>query len=416
MPTIVELARRARQAALELAVADTETKNRALQCMAEELLADVPALLSVNRADVDAARQKKLSSAFIERMTLNETRVAQMAEGLRAVAALPDPVGETPRAWVRPSGLRIAQRRVPIGVIGIIYESRPNVTVDATALCVKSGNAVLLRGGSDALASNIAVARCLTRGARMAGLPEGSVALVEDPSREVADEMMRLHGLIDVLIPRGGKGLIHAVVQNARVPVIQTGDGVCHIYVDRGCDEQMALAIAVTAKTSRPSTCNAAETLLVDEAVAESFLPGCLRALIGANVRLVGCERARALCPDIAMEPASEESWETEYNDLIYNVKIVGGVDEAVAHINAHGTRHSEAIVTRDLARARLFQDRVDAAAVYVNASTRFTDGGEFGFGAEIGISNQKLHARGPMGLNELTTIKYVIEGQGQTR
>ena len=333
---------------------------------------------------------------------------------MESVAALDDPVGRVDEAWVRPNGLRIAKRRVPLGVIGIIYESRPNVTSDAVALCLKSGNAVLLRGGSDSINSNREIERALIAGARAAGLPEGCVSLVKDTSHETAAEMMGLTGLIDVLIPRGGKRLIRSVVENARVPVIQTGDGICHVYVDSAADLDMAVDIVINAKVSRPSVCNAMETLLVNSEIAPRFLPICLDALSERGVEIRGCERTQEICPDC--KSATPEDWDTEYNDLILSVRIVDSLDAAINHINTHGTRHSEAIVTSDYETAKLFQDKVDAAAVYVNASTRFTDGGEFGFGAEIGISNQKLHARGPMGLCELTTYKYVIDGDGQVR
>ena len=337
-----------------------------------------------------------------------------MADGLRAVAQLNDPIGAELDKWTRPNGLEIVRRRVPLGVIGIIYESRPNVTADAAALCLKSGNAVILRGGSDAFRSNAAIMKALRAGVKQAGLPEDCVSLVMDTSRETANNLMRMNEYIDVLIPRGGKGLIQSVVKNATVPVIQTGDGVCHVYVDGQCDMALAQTVAVSAKVSRPSVCNSAETLLVDETIAAAFLPACVKELHEKGVEVRGCEKTRAVCPEI--KAAADEDWDTEYNDMIYSVKVVSGVKEAVEHINAHGTRHSEAIMTESAENARYFQDMVDAAAVYVNASTRFTDGGEFGFGAEIGISTQKLHARGPMGLNELTTYKYEITGSGQIR
>jgi glutamate-5-semialdehyde dehydrogenase len=404
----------AREAALKMQAVSTETKNRALIRAAALLKESADSILEANRRDLEAAREKGMSQAFVERLTLNEKRINGMAAGLLEVAALPDPVGETLEKWQRPNGLVIEKRRVPIGVIAIIYESRPNVTVDAAALCLKSGNAVVLRGGSDAIESNRALCAILQNAAREAGLPEGSVSLVEDTSREAANELMRLNGLIDVLIPRGGKGLIRSVVESATVPVIQTGEGVCHVYVDGDADPAMGLKIAVSAKVSRPSVCNAAETLLVDSKIAERFLPECLAALKAEGVEIRGCERTRAICPWV--NDATEEDWDAEYNDLIYSVKVVDGADEAIAHINRHGTRHSEAIVTENPEAARRFFSLVDAACVYWNASTRFTDGGEFGFGAEIGISNQKLHARGPMGLKELTTIKYEITGSGQIR
>ncbi len=407
-------AKRAREAWRVLAVAETEKKNAALCGMADCLIADQEEILAANRQDIAAAQEKGTSAAFIERLTLNEKRIAGMADGLRAVADLPDPIGTSLDEWTRPNGLRIIKRRVPLGVIGIIYESRPNVTADAAALCLKSGNAVILRGGSDAFRSNAAIMQALRKGVAKAGLPEDCVSLVMDPSRETANELMRLNESIDVLIPRGGKGLIQSVVKNATVPVIQTGDGVCHVYVDGGCNPELAQKVAVSAKISRPSVCNSAETLLVDEKIAESFLPGCVKELAEKGVEVRGCEKVRAICPEV--KAATDEDWDTEYNDMIYSVKVVAGVKAAVEHINAYGTRHSEAIMTEDAEAARYFQNMVDAAAVYVNASTRFTDGGEFGFGAEIGISTQKLHARGPMGLNELTTCKYEITGNGQIR
>lgn len=404
----------AKQAALELAAVGAEQKTKALLEMAGELRARTDEICSANQIDLHNAHEKGLSEAFIERLTLNRNRIEKMAEGIENVAALEDPIGHVDEAWVRPNGLRIAKRRVPLGVIGIIYESRPNVTSDAAALCLKSGNAVLLRGGSDAINSNMAIERALIAGARAAKLPEGCVTLVKDTSHASAEEMMGLNGLIDVLIPRGGKRLIHSVVNNARVPVIQTGDGVCHVYVDEAADIEMAVDIVINAKVSRPSVCNAMETLLVNSAIAPRFLPICMDALSERGVELRCCERTLEICP--GYKPAAPEDWDTEYNDLILSVRIVDSLDAAIHHINIHGTRHSETIVTSNYETAKHFQDLVDAAAVYVNASTRFTDGGEFGFGAEIGISNQKLHARGPMGLKELTTYKYVIDGDGQTR
>jgi len=407
-------AERAREAALSMQAVSTEAKNAALARAAKLLIERAGEILAANARDLLRAQEKGLSQAFIERLTLTSARIEGMARGLDEVAALPDPVGEVLESWTRPNGLEIVKRRVPIGVIAIIYESRPNVTVDAAALCLKSGNAVILRGGSDALQSNTALCAILQEAARAAGLPEGCVSLVSDTSREAASALMRMNGLVDVLIPRGGKGLIRSVVENATVPVIQTGEGICHVYVDRACEIAMGVKIAVSAKVSRPSVCNSAETLLVDGAIAESFLPGCLEALRDAGVEIRGCEKTRALCPWV--NRATDADWDTEYNDMIYSVRVVDGVDEAIRHINRHGTRHSEAIVTEDAETARKFMSLVDAACVYWNASTRFTDGGEFGFGAEIGISNQKLHARGPMGLRELTTIKYEITGNGQIR
>ncbi len=404
----------AREAALQMQAADTEKKNGALRRAAALLGERAGDILAANAKDLTEALERGMNPAFVERLTLSDQRIAAMAKGLIEVADLKDPVGEVLEAWRRPNGLLIRKVRVPIGVIAIIYESRPNVTVDAAALCLKSGNAVILRGGSDAIHSNRALAAVLAEAARAAGLPEGCVSLVADTSREAASELMRLNGLVDVLIPRGGKGLIRSVVQNATVPVIQTGEGVCHVYVDRDADPAMGRKIAVSAKVSRPSVCNSAETLLVDAAIADGFLPGCLNELRDAGVEIRGCARTKAIAPWV-MDAAAED-WDAEYNDLIYAVRVVEDADEAIRHINRHGTRHSEAIITENAATAQKFFDLVDAACVYWNASTRFTDGGEFGFGAEIGISNQKLHARGPMGLKELTTVKYEITGNGQTR
>ena len=404
----------AREAALQMQAVSSDQKNRALERAAALLKKNSESILKANLRDLEAACEKGMNPAFVERLTLTEKRIDGMAAGLLEVAALPDPVGETLEIWQRPNGLVIEKRRVPIGVIAIIYESRPNVTVDAAALCLKSGNAVVLRGGSDAIESNRALCGVLESAAREAGLPAGCVSLVQDTSREAANELMRLNGLIDVLIPRGGKGLIRSVVESATVPVIQTGEGVCHVYVDGDADPAMGVKIAVSAKVSRPSVCNSAETLLVDSILAESFLPECLAELKAQGVEIRGCEKTRAICPWI--NDATDEDWDTEYNDLIYSVKVVDGVDDAIAHINRHGTRHSEAVITENPEAAQRFFSLVDAACVYWNASTRFTDGGEFGFGAEIGISNQKLHARGPMGLKELTTIKYEITGSGQIR
>ncbi len=414
MNALEKQAKQARAAWRLLAVAGRDIKDAALHQMAAQLRMNEKNILAENAEDLKNAREKGMTEAFIERLTLSAARIESMAKGLIQVASLPDPVGEALEEWTRPNGLQIVRRRVPLGVIGIIYESRPNVTADAAALCLKSGNAVILRGGSDAFRSNAAIMQALRAGVKEAGLPEDCVSLVMDPSRETANELMKLNGLIDVLIPRGGKGLIQSVVKNATVPVIQTGDGVCHVYVDGECDAAQAQKIAVSAKISRPSVCNAAETLLVDAAIADSFLPGCIAELREKGVQVRGCERTLAIVPDVI--PATEEDWDAEYNDMIYSVRVVEGVQAAVEHINVHGTRHSEAIMTTNGEHARYFQNMVDAAAVYVNASTRFTDGGEFGFGAEIGISTQKLHARGPMGLRELTTYKYEITGDGQIR
>lgn len=371
-------------------------------------------ILEANAADLEAARAKKIKKSFLDRLMLDEGRIHSMAEGLRQTAALPDPVGEGEWETVRPNGIEIRRVKVPIGVIGIVYEARPNVTADAAALCMKSGNAVLLRGGSEALRSNRVISSLLAKAAYDAGIPEGALQFIDSDDREAVGEMMKLKGLLDVIIPRGGAGLIQRIVRESQVPVIETGAGICHTYVDEGADLDMAVRIAVNAKTSRPSVCNAMETLLVHEKEAREFLPKVAAELRERKVELRGCERTRGVLSDI--EAATEDDWSTEYDDLILSIRVVRDMDEAIEHINRYNTGHSETIVTRDIQRAHRFQREVDAAAVYVNASTRFTDGFEFGFGAEIGISTQKLHARGPMGLNELTSTKYLIYGEGQVR
>jgi glutamate-5-semialdehyde dehydrogenase len=404
----------AKAASLRLNTLGTREKDRVLSAMAQALMDHMEEILTANALDMEAAGENGVPPVMLDRLRLDEGRVAAMAQGLRDVIALPDPTSETDYMVERPNGLNIGKRRVPLGVIGIIYEARPNVTADAIGLCVKSGNACILRGGKEAIHSNLAIAGIMDQAAQAAGYPNGGIQILSDTSREAAQEMMRMNGYIDVLIPRGGAGLIQSVVQNATVPVIETGVGVCHTFVDASADLQMAAEIAVNAKVSRPSVCNSMETLLVHRDVADSFLPLVFPMLEECNVELRCC--AASLPYAQKGVAAIPENYDTEYNDLILNVKIVDGLSEAVEHINAHGTRHSEAIVTRDYNNAQTFLAAVDAAAVYVNASTRFTDGGEFGLGAEIGISTQKLHARGPMGLKELTTYKYVIYGQGQIR
>lgn len=411
---ITKQAQSARKAAMVLAQASTAVKNQALTAMADALIADSAQILEANAEDIQQARERGLSEAMIERLTLNEKRISAMAEGIRQVTALPDPVGEIVEGWKRPNGLEILKVRVPLGVIAIIYESRPNVTADAAALCIKSGNAVILRGGSEAFRSNRAITASLIRAIEGAGLPAECVQMVQTTDREAATHLMRLNGLVDCIIPRGGAGLIQTVMQTATVPVIETGVGNCHTYVHEDADLQMASDVAFNAKVQRCSVCNAMETLLVHSAVAEAFLPAFAERLKTAGVEIRGCEHTRQLVPWAV--PATEEDWYTEYLALILAVKVVDSLDEAIAHINHYGSRHSEAIITRSLDAARRFTREVDAAAVYVNASTRFTDGFEFGFGAEIGISTQKLHARGPMGLRELTTTKYVVFGDGQVR
>jgi glutamate-5-semialdehyde dehydrogenase len=406
--------RAAKAAARALATAGTEAKNAALAAMAEALGASQGLILDANGRDVAGARDRGLTPHLVERLTLTPKRLAEMQAGLRQVAMLPDPVGAVLSGWRRPNGLQISKTRVPLGVVGIIYESRPNVTVDAAALCLKSGNAALLRGGSEAIHSNVALARVLQDALQSAGLPRAGVQLIESTDRAAARRLMTLNESVDCLIPRGGASLIKTVVETATVPVIETGTGNCHVYVDRDADFTMAVQIVLNAKAQRPSVCNSAETLLVHQAVAAEFLPAVGRDLAEAGVELRADPRARALLPPA--RPATEQDWHEEYNALILAVKVVDSLQDAVDHINTYGTRHSEAIVTNDYAAAQAFTEGVDCAAVYVNASTRFTDGFEFGFGAEIGISNQKLHARGPMGLEELTTYKYVVRGGGQTR
>lgn len=404
----------AKVAARTLSVADTAQKNKALEAIAQALLDRQEEILSANARDLEAARESGMRQSLQDRLALDEKRIAGIVEGVRQVAALPDPIGQVTKMEKRPNGLIIGRRRVPLGVIGIIYEARPNVTVDAAALCLKSGNAVILRGGKEALHSNMALTAIMRDALNQSGLTMDCVSLVASTSRESATEMMNLTGYLDVLIPRGGAGLIRSVVENARVPVIQTGVGVCHIYVHEKADLQMAADILYNAKCSRPSVCNAAECVLVDRAVAEQFLPMAQARLADKHVEFRGCPETCAILPDAV--PATEEDWDTEYGDYILAAKVVEGQDEAMDFIAAHGTGHSEATVTADYFAAQRFLDEVDAAAVYVNASTRFTDGFEFGLGAEIGISTQKMHARGPMGLEELTSSKYVIYGTGQVR
>lgn len=414
MSKLILKGQRAKEASYELMNATTTQKNEALLKMAEKLLENKDYIIKENKKDLDRAIEKGTTEAMLDRLKLDEKRLADMADGLKEVVALADPVGEVTSMWKRPNGLQIGKQRVPMGVIGIIYEARPNVTCDAAGLCLKTGNAVILRGGSEAINSNMAIVKALVEGIKEAGLPEYSLQLVEDTSREVATEMMRLNEYIDVLIPRGGAGLIQAVVKNATVPVIETGTGNCHVYIDCDADLEMAKNIVINAKTSRPAVCNAEEKLLVSEKVADKFIPMVINALREKNVQVIGDEKVRTIIEDV--QAATEEDWGKEYLDYIIGVKIVKDVDEAISHINKYGSGHSEAIVTKSYDNSQRFLQRVDAAAVYVNASTRFTDGSEFGFGAEIGISTQKLHARGPMGLTELTTTKYIIYGNGQIR
>ena len=412
MTSVSDLGRRAKSASRALALAATGTKDAALLAAADLLQHRCEEILDANATDVQRAAASGSSPTVVDRLRLNEARVASMAAGLRQVAALPDPVGEVTGGWTRPNGLSIERVRVPLGVVAIIYENRPNVTSDAAGLCLKSGNAAFLRGSSAALDSNRAVAAVLREGIAKAGLPEDCVVLVEDTSHESAREFMRLRDVIDCLIPRGGPSLVQAVLENATVPYVIDGDGNCHVYVDASADLDMAVSITVNGKTQRPSVCNATESLVVHRRVAPDFLPRVAQALAG--VRLVGDETACALVP--TMEPAAEDDWGREYLDLVLSVKVVDDLSAAIEHVQRYSSGHTEAIVTRDLDAARRFTREVDAAAVMVNASTRFTDGEQFGFGAEIGISTQKLHARGPMGLRELTATKYVVMGTGQIR
>lgn len=415
MTKIEMLGLAAKTASRRLSLASPETKNKALTEIADALERESDRILCENKKDLDAAKENGMSSAMLDRLTLTEARIKSFAEGVRQVARLPDPVDRLIERIERPNGLIIEKIAVPLGVIGIIYESRPNVTADAAAICLKSGNAVILRGGSEAIHSNYAIVNIMRAALENSGLPADCVCFVEDTSRESARELMSLTQYLDVLIPRGGAGLIEAVVQNSKVPVIKTGVGICHVYVDESADIQMAARITSNTKCSRPSVCNAAECLLVSEAIAERFLPAVKKLLDEYNVELRCCERSAQIIGADAI-PAVDEDYDTEFLDYILAVRVVSGLDEAIEFINQHGSGHSEAIVTASDKAAERFLKEVDAAAVYVNASTRFTDGGEFGLGAEIGISTQKLHARGPMGIRELTSTKFMVRGSGQTR
>lgn len=414
--------KKAKKASSELAAAPSAIKDAALSTAAKLLVQNADYIISENKIDIEKAAENGMSLPMQDRLRLTPERIESMAEGLIQLTTLEDPIGAILEGYKRPNGLEIIKKRVPLGVIGIIYEARPNVTADAAGLCIKSGNACILRGGKEALRSNMAVAKVFAQALEEAGLPSECVQLIDNTDREIATAMMRLNKYIDVLIPRGGAGLIHSVVQNASVPVIQTGTGNCHVYVDSEADLDMAADIVINAKTQRPSVCNAMETLLVNRDAAYKFLPDIGAKLSEKNVELRACGESFEILKKAGLKQgavlvnASEDDWATEYDDLILAIKIVEDYKEAVEHINNYGTGHSEAIITTNYNKARYFQENVDAACVYVNASTRFTDGFEFGFGAEIGISNQKLHARGPMGLRELTTVKYVINGNGQVR
>lgn len=407
-------AQAAKQAATKLAVTSTAVKNAALLAMAAALEAQQSEILAANERDMTAAAAKGMKSSMLDRLKLTAERISGMADGLRQVAGLADPVGNVIDGKTLPNGLHITKIRVPLGVIGIIYEARPNVTADAAGLCLKSGNAVILKGGSEAMESNKTVAAILAQAAEGAGIPAGSIQFIDTSDRQAVQDLIHMNGLVDVVIPRGGAGLIQAVVRNASVPVIETGAGVCHTYVDKDADVEMAMKIAFNAKVQRPSVCNAMETLLVHKDIADKFLPMMLMMYNSSAVEIRGDEAVQEYSGQV--HPVTEEDWSTEYGDLRLSVKIVDSIEEAMAHIAKYGTGHSECIVTNNYQAAQLFQYTVDAAAVYVNASTRFTDGNEFGFGAEIGISTQKLHARGPMALPELTSTKYLINGNGQVR
>lgn len=407
-------AQAAKQAAAKLAVTSAAVKNAALLAMAAALEAQQSEILAANERDMTAAAAKGMKSSMLDRLKLTAERISGMADGLRQVAGLADPVGNVIDGKTLPNGLHITKIRVPLGVIGIIYEARPNVTADAAGLCLKSGNAVILKGGSEAMESNKTVAAILAQAAEGAGIPAGSIQFIDTSDRQAVQDLIHMNGFVDVVIPRGGAGLIQAVVRNASVPVIETGAGVCHTYVDKDADVEMAMKIAFNAKVQRPSVCNAMETLLVHKDIADKFLPMMLMMYNSSAVEIRGDEDVQEYSGQV--HPATEEDWSTEYGDLRLSVKIVDSIEEAMAHIAKYGTGHSECIVTNNYQAAQLFQYTVDAAAVYVNASTRFTDGNEFGFGAEIGISTQKLHARGPMALPELTSTKYLINGNGQVR
>lgn len=411
---VKDKAQAAKQAAAKLAVTSTAVKNAALLAMAAALEAQQSEILAANERDMTAAAAKGMKSSMLDRLKLTAERISGMADGLRQVAGLADPVGNVIDGKTLPNGLHITKIRVPLGVIGIVYEARPNVTADAAGLCLKSGNAVILKGGSEAMESNKTVTAILAQAAEGAGIPAGSIQFIDTSDRQAVQDLIHMNGLVDVVIPRGGAGLIQAVVRNASVPVIETGAGVCHTYVDKDADVEMAMKIAFNAKVQRPSVCNAMETLLVHKDIADKFLPMMLMMYNSSAVEIRGDEAVQEYSGQV--HPVTEEDWSTEYGDLRLSVKIVDSIEEAMAHIAKYGTGHSECIVTNNYQAAQLFQYTVDAAAVYVNASTRFTDGNEFGFGAEIGISTQKLHARGPMALPELTSTKYLINGNGQVR
>ena len=415
MSELVTKCESAKSAAQKLINVSTAAKNSALLAIADALIKRTDEILSANKIDIDNAKNNGTREAMIDRLTLTSERIKGISDGVREVAALNDPIGEVINMSQRPNGLMIGKKRVPMGVIGIIYEARPNVTVDAAVLCLKTSNACILRGGSEAINSNVAIMRIMQETAYSCGIPEGTLNIVEDTSRETATALMKMNGYIDMLIPRGGKGLIKSVVENATVPVVETAAGNCHVYVDEFADFDMAKQIVLNAKVERPSVCNAAETLLIDSKIADSFIPLIFKELSDKGVEIRADEKSKNIYAD-GVITATDEDYYTEYNDYIISVKVVNGVCEAIEHINKYNTKHSEAIITDSYENAQRFLNEVDAAAVYVNASTRFTDGFEFGFGAEIGISTQKMHARGPMGLEALTSVKYVVYGSGQVR
>ena len=411
---IKDICLRSKNASFELQAASEKLKNQALLNAAEYIEKDAELILEANEEDISRAVENGIRPAMVDRLKLSKERIKGICNGIREVAELPDPVGEILGGGFRPNGIEIVKKRVPIGVIGIVFESRPNVTADCAALTIKSGNCAILRGGKEAVRSNIAIANSFRRALLDAGLPEDSVILIENTDRALVNELLSMKDYIDVIIPRGGHGLITTVVENSKIPVIRTGEGNCHTYIDECYDKNIAIKVAVNAKTQRPSVCNAMETLLVSEKAAPEFIPEIVKVLREKNVEIRGCEKTKAICEDVIS--ATDLDYATEFDDLILAVKVVRDVDEAIEHINKYGTGHSEAIITKDIDNAAKFQRRVDCACVYVNCSTRFTDGNEFGFGAEIGISNQKIHARGPMGLKELTSVKYFITGNGQIR
>jgi len=411
---VIEIAEKTKEAASTLANISSRVKDKALLEMADELIKNMDYLITENAKDLDYAKNKGLSKAMIDRLTLDESTIKGMAEGLKEVAALPDPVGEVTSMWKRPNGLLVGRMRIPLGVIGIIYESRPNVTADAAALCLKSGNAVILRGGSEAINSNLAITRILQDVLRNVNIPEAAIQIIPITDRQAVNEMLKLEEYIDIIIPRGGEELIRAVVNQSRIPVIKHYKGVCHIFVDESADLDMAVTICMNAKTQRPGVCNAMETLLVHKKIAETFLPRVAKNLKDAGVTLKGCENTRTILSDI--EEATEEDWYEEYLDLILAIRVVNDMDEAMAHIEKYGSLHTESIITRDYNNSQRFLNEVNSSTVLANASTRFSDGFELGLGAEIGISTTKLHAFGPMGLQELTTTKFIIYGNGQIR